>query len=539
MKQQLWLIAAVLTLTTCATAVSADEQGAPPRKAALVRASAIDPEVERLIKSLSSTDRVEQQEAIRRLGEMREAATPAVPHLIKLLNGRDVKKLGEQGLTWEPEAQASTALHKLGEIAFMELERAYPDASGPLRLNIVRTAVAIHKQYTVPFLLRAIKDATAPVRAAAYEGLTQSSVAGLMPIYIAGLRDPEPSVRNVIATWIAEISSSYPSALRSYPEKERRLLTPALIPLLAEPTTRVAALNALGKTGTREAVEAVAPFADRPESDVRYAAIRALTDLKHVSGVPALIRALKFEEPVVGSAATYALGALRDPRATVPLTRLLQTPGSQLRWDAAYALGMLGDRHAVPALMDAMREAQKEALKKPLTRGRQNEPRELAIAAIEALGKLRDPRAVTPLLALLQADRPDNPLASSAAQALGHIADPVVVPALVRAFFAERSAGSGVAESIRDALRELKSVRTVPLLVEGVLRHPDGWRSMMVRGLIGELVGEGDTFIHDHAALVAWWNRHRSEYPSPQPDLRPRSPHPNPMTGKPPDRERP
>lgn len=51
-----------------------------------------------------------------------------------------------------------------------------------------------------------------------------------------------------------------------------------------------------------------------------------------------------------------ALGGTRDPRAYVPLVKLLiNDPAWQVRADAAEALGLLGDRRALKPLLDAMR----------------------------------------------------------------------------------------------------------------------------------------------------------------------------------------
>jgi HEAT repeat protein len=103
--------------------------------------------------------------------------------------------------------------------------------------------------------------------------------------------------------------------------------------------------------------------------------------------------------------AAWALGALDDPRAEVPLTRLLQDSEARVREQAAWALGVLDAGDAVGPLT--------AALKDPDARVRKQ--------AAWALGVVDAPEAVPALVSALSDQHAD--VRQQAAWALGVIGD--------------------------------------------------------------------------------------------------------------------
>lgn len=127
-----------------------------------------------------------------------------------------------------------------------------------------------------------------------------------------------------------------------------------------------------------------------------------------------------------------------------------------LAMNAAAALGAMGDRRATPLLVELLRSADE--------RTRMN--------AAESLGRIRDPSAVAPLIAALNAD---DSTAGAAARALGEIGDPAAIDPMAALLFGRGERG-GSALLAADALAKIRSPRAVRALVEGTIsagKHGD------------------------------------------------------------------
>ena len=198
---------------------------------------------------------------------------------------------------------------------------------------------------------------------------------------------------------------------------------------------RGAAAIALGSLGDPAAVEPLAKTATDDEAWVRAEVMKALGRLKATDALPAMFNALDDSDWKVRHQATRALGLIGDPRAILPLARVIETgidgaevldeakrsllklapsvDGPQMqsrlrgsadkheRAQAAVILGVLADKTAVPALIDALAD------RAPYVRG---------YAAI-ALASLADSRALEPLRGLAKNESHDR-IRSIAALAL-------------------------------------------------------------------------------------------------------------------------
>jgi len=142
-------------------------------------------------------------------------------------------------------------------------------------------------------------------------------------------------------------------------------------------------------------------------------------------------------------AAEY-LGILGDEAALEPLILALSDENAGLRQCAAMALGELGSPRAVPALVRALRDRDRavqwfaatslaklgEPAVKVLLNELRSENRDAAVGAALALGRMREARAVDPLIGLLAS--PDLYVREQAIEALVAIGKPSVAP-LVKA----------------------------------------------------------------------------------------------------------
>jgi HEAT repeat protein len=131
-----------------------------------------------------------------------------------------------------------------------------------------------------------------------------------------------------------------------------------------------------------------------------------------------LVRALTYKDPDVRQAASAALVELG--RSALPfLLQALQASDVHLRRAAAPPLAEIGIPNGEPARQQII-EALCQRLRDPDS--------QVGLAAADALGTLRDARAVGPLCATLK--NPAAEVRRAAAQALGRIADSWALPAL-------------------------------------------------------------------------------------------------------------
>ncbi|WP_224241887.1 HEAT repeat domain-containing protein [Hyalangium gracile] len=142
------------------------------------------------------------------------------------------------------------------------------------------------------------------------------------------------------------------------------------------------------------------------------------------------------KRPEVKAALARTIGDLKSPTSLEPLQAALDPSATDsdtalANKELAAALGRLGDARAAPALTG-------------LLRAKDNYTR---IEAIQALGLLRAPQAVEPLVKLASDEETENFLKKKAIEALGRIGDAKAVPVLMRMLTQERQGVSFYVES--------------------------------------------------------------------------------------------
>jgi len=152
----------------------------------------------------------------------------------------------------------------------------------------------------------------------------------------------------------------------------------------------------------------------------------------------ALLQRANDRMPAVRQRIALALGRCRPEVARQPLLEMLKSGNPGVRLSAGVAFGGLGDKQAVPELIEALdADAAKNM---PSSRG-----------LIEALGRLKDSRAVDVLIAFLGSDNPE--LRRAACGALYHISSPKAIAPLKEVLACERD--DRVIELATFALREI------------------------------------------------------------------------------------
>jgi HEAT repeat protein len=371
--------------------------------------------------------KVEQRVSfIRQIGDLGEAAAPAVSALIEALRDQDadVRRAAAEALGWigapavpalsealrdqdkDVRGAAVWALRGIGAPAVPALSAALRDQDWRVRFEAARVLGQMGEVAApaVPVLIEILRDQDVFVRstaAGALWNISQNPVG--IPILIQALRDQDRYGRSAAARALGQMGDA--------------TAVPSLIEVLGDQDRygRSAAARALGRIGDATAVPALREALRDQNWDVRREAANALGRIGEAAApaVPALIEALRDESEYVRSEAAEALGEIGE--AAVPALReALRDQNWYVRREAAEALGLIGDPSAVPALIEALGDQDWDVRRE----------------AAEALGLIGDPSAVPALIEAL-GDQ-DWDVRREAAEALGRIGAPAV-PALIEA----------------------------------------------------------------------------------------------------------
>ena len=244
---------------------------------------------------------------------------------------------------------------------------------------------------------------------------------------------------------------------------------------------REEAATLLGSLNDARAVLPLTKLLRDTDRAVREAAIGSLSALGSAS-VPALAGCLADPALQVQEAASAILASIADARVFRPLVEALGSRDWIVRMHAAKGLGRIGDPEAVSVLM-------------PLLQDKVKAVREEASSALAAIG-------AAAVLGLIQALEHDDWLVRlHAVEALGKLKSPDSVDPLLRALFNERD--SAIREDVVRALGAIRDARAVDYLVT-VMKEP-GLRLLAVEALgqQGQLARAVIELDESHRAVVA------------------------------------
>jgi len=241
---------------------------------------------------------------------------------------------------------------------------------------------------------------------------------------IAVLTDESPEVRKGAAKALGEIGD--PRAVEPLIAALAQPEASPLDPPEEDPAPQKRALrtvaDALGNLGDPRAVEPLIDALADDAPSVRRSAAAALGRIADARAVgPLSDAAVTDEAGPVQSAAVAALGEIGDPAGVDALSLIVTDPQQRSRhWKAAQALGRIGDPRAADALISLMEHPDTSFW--------------VCHAAIAALGEVKNPSAVQPLIALI--GRQGGPirgegLVGQAILTLGQIGHPAAVDTLI------------------------------------------------------------------------------------------------------------
>ncbi len=263
-----------------------------------------------------------------------------------------------------------------------------------------------------------------PQRVAALQALTAMGDAGQVPVVLAKIADPHPTVRRAA---VAAMGRLVPAA-----DRQTRA-----IEMLGDPdlTVRQSAAEVLTPLPSSQALSALTPQLAQDYVPLHGAVRAALTHSADATTRQATeqwaVAALSDADPRRREDASYVLGRLHCAGAMdqhIALLRWeLQDPAKSdwsLVAQAAESLGLIGDTRALPALMDLITPAPEAsaALQRP-----QRDTMSLAMAnALVAAARLHHAPALDDAVRILQISPDSCPrtLRTAAAFAIGMLAPP-------------------------------------------------------------------------------------------------------------------
>ncbi len=288
-----------------------------------------------------------------------------------------VKALAEALLDADPRVRANAA-QAAGLINDERVKAGLPalldDKDREVRLQAVTALGLIGYRAVIPRVGELLKDASPGVRIAAAEALCAMRDKRAAPYLNAALQDKNHGV--YLAVLSALVNSGDASSVKP--------LSDALALRSRDPAAAKPAIDALAAIGDELAAQALYAAADRGNLD----ALAALGRIKSPGSVALLLRRKDDKNPAVRRTIAEALGNISSFGVTGPLVDFTSDPEQEVIHAAVYGLGGA--------------DVEKDAALPVLLRLARSGDAEIAGGAAIALGSLKDPRAVEPLLAAVK-----------------------------------------------------------------------------------------------------------------------------------------
>lgn len=282
------------------------------------------------------------------------------------------------------------------------LERCQDEVEA-VRCAAVEHCIYLEDERALPAILRALQHDTPRVRAAAARALEHADGETPLPYLLQALQDSDPWVRYYAARSLGRLG--YAAALEPLAELARSDT--------ANPV-RAAAIEALGHIGGARAAAVLGSLAGETDFDIARTAIEALGNVAHPQALPPLLAALRASDARLRVAALQAIGQHGGGAATGALQWVAASDKDEHVAQAAIqALARLATPEAVAVLFSlatdtTRRDACIAALASlseahiPLVADGLHHAHPAArIAAVEALARMKHPRATQALSAAL------------------------------------------------------------------------------------------------------------------------------------------
>jgi HEAT repeat protein len=327
-----------------------------------------------LVRAMDDPDPLVKSGVAEVLGNLTDAAVPAIPGLIEMMNdGR--RAIVPASRLVAPYPYLNNAIPPLPSLTTVQdvKERRSPPTPPNNPENLLRiTAIAAlgkiglpAKTLATPPLTQALQDADPWVKLNATWALSEIGASvPLLPHWLEALQHPNPNLRRSAAAVFQDSRSLLRKVLGA--EADNNTTAPLLTALKDDDfTVRNAASVALGLLGTG-ALPGLVQGLKAAEPIVRLEAAQLVGNLGGAaqSAVPDLLALLTDTGRYVPPTSNR-YGLLSPPRpisislprlSTDPYPPAPDNPDQLVRVNAAIALGKVGDRNAIPALTTALKD---------------------------------------------------------------------------------------------------------------------------------------------------------------------------------------
>lgn len=391
-----------------------------------------------------------------------ETAGQAISRLIESADPR-AGELLLQHLDRLPQLRRMQAVRGLGELkvsgAFEPLLKLLGEDDDVYTPAALAALGALGDPRAVPALL-ATAALVPEQRVRALDAITAIGTGALPPLQAALQADGDGLLRFPAVEALGRIKDARTLPLLSQFAKD------------PDPELRRLAVEAISNCDAPTVLRPLAAALTDSAEPVRLVAATRLARLPEKRLVPFLMRAVSDSSREVRLLVVQALGKCGDDSALRVLRPLVTCGDGDMELEAAEAVARLGDHAAVPRLLEKLEFA-----------ARLNGDEPQALKMIDALRRIKDDRAVLPLIDLL-GHRSDR-IRSRAAEALGQIGDRTAGGPIADLFDRERS--PLVMASAAKALGDLKD-RAGLTALQAALQHSDPVRIKAVIAL-GEIGG--------------------------------------------------
>jgi HEAT repeat protein len=296
-------------------------------------------------------------------------------------------------------------------------------------------------------IIRKLSSQDSKVRSTACWDLGKSGDVRAIDPLILTLKDNDGTVRDWATLALVKIGKSSIQPLVQAIQDYNNYNANDIMESINASRIQNGAASALGLIGDASAVEPLAKLLESNNSSTRYWSAISLGQIKDARGTDPLIRALgdsnssvsegagwaiqsiegqasvdlfienlKNENESIRRGAAMALGTADDKKAVEPLIQSLQDSDSLVRAESATSLGKINNASAVEPLIQALKDddwqvqvSVRMALVKigedgttSLIKALDDDNNSIKWGAALALGGIRDPRAIEPLIAAFQ-----------------------------------------------------------------------------------------------------------------------------------------
>ncbi|MDD5218421.1 MAG: HEAT repeat domain-containing protein, partial [Candidatus Omnitrophica bacterium] len=281
---------------------------------------------------------------------------------------------------------------------------ALKDSEASVRMKAVEVIGRLMDESAVPALIEALSEEDRKIRARTMDLLGKMRYAEAVEPISKNLKDKDPLIREKAAKVLGEFD-------------DKRGVSP-LIDALKDniPAVRIAAVDSLGRLKDESAVEAVTRLLNTDENaGVREKSAEVLEELKAGKSIEELIQNLKSGNPNIKAKAALAISRTRDKKAIGVLIESIKDPSEEVREKVIDALAGIEDEKVYRPLVQAWKD-DSEAIRvkisaylpafgvkamEALIEGLKDSDLIVRQNCAVALGKIKDQRAIEPLIAVL------------------------------------------------------------------------------------------------------------------------------------------